>query len=205
MPKLLPLEADARAQGFQNIAGVDEVGRGCLAGPVVAAAVIFPSDFFHEGIQDSKLLTSEQREAIFPLIMEKGVACGFGVVEPGEIDVMNIARASLKAMRLAVEALTIKPDFLLIDGRQTVPLLPIRQKPVVKGDRLCLSIAAASIIAKVHRDRLMTALSEQYPQFRFEKHKGYGTKEHRDALEKYGPTPIHRTSFHGVQKDLLRL
>lgn len=195
---LLKFELEARDRGYAIIAGADEVGRGSLAGPVIAAAVILPWNESFEGVNDSKLLTSAQREKLFPLIAEKAVAFCFGVVEPGEIDRMNIGRASLKAMRLAIENLKIRPDLVFVDGNQIIPLMTIPQRPIIKGDRLSLSIAAASILAKVKRDALMVELAQQYPQFQFERHKGYGTKDHWEALKKYGPTPIHRMSYKGV-------
>lgn len=199
-PNLLKFELHAASLGYQKIAGVDEAGRGCLAGPVVAAAVILPWREDFTGINDSKQLTALAREKFFTLILERALAVGFGVVEPKEIDKMNIARASLKAMRLAIEDLKIKPDLVLVDGRQTVPLTPIHQRPIIKGDCLSLSVAAASILAKVKRDELMKELAKQYPQFQFERHKGYGTKGHWEALKAHGPTPIHRMSFRGVKK-----
>ncbi len=189
------LERQFKEQGFQNIAGVDEVGRGCLAGPVVAASVLLPWWEKFEGVNDSKKLTAAQREKIFPEILQRAMAYGIGIVEASEIDTMNISRASLKAMRLAVEMMQIKPDFLLVDGNRPISLLTLPQKPLVKGDALCLSIAAASIVAKVTRDRLMMGLIQTYPQFRFDIHKGYGTKAHYAELEANGPTQIHRRSF----------
>lgn len=155
------------------------------------------------GVNDSKQLTPEQREVLYPRILQRAVAFGFGVVEPAEIDRMNILRASLKAMRLAIEKLEEKPDFILVDGRHIVPLLPIPQQAVVKGDSLSLSVAAASILAKVHRDRLMQDLAKQYPQYAFELHKGYGTPVHWEALARFGPSPIHRLSYRGVVKEWL--
>lgn len=202
-PNLLKFEQAALAQGFQCIAGVDEVGRGCLAGPVVAAAVILPLSEDFPGVFDSKQLTAAQREKCFELIVEKAVSFGFGLVDSNEIDRMNILRASLKAMRLAIENLKEEPDLILVDGNQAIPLLTIAQQPVIKGDALSLSIAAASILAKVKRDRLMQELSLTYPQYLFEQHKGYGTKAHWEALQLHGPTPIHRLSFRGVDKNLV--
>lgn len=197
-------EQEARRLGFSIIAGVDEVGRGCLAGPVVASAVIFPENFSNSEIKDSKLLTAAQREKLVPVILEGALSYGFGSVEPKEIDVMNILRASLKAMRLAIERLNPKPEMILVDGNQTIPLLSIQQWAIPKGDRLSLSVSAASILAKVKRDSLMTKVAEQYPEFHFEKHKGYGTPEHWEALEKFGATPIHRMSFKGISKNALQ-
>ena len=194
-PSLLEFEEETRLQGFQHVAGVDEVGRGSLAGPVVAASVLLPwwEDF--DGVDDSKKLTPAQREKVFPIIIERAFAYGIGIVDAGDIDTMNIGRATLKAMRMAIESMQIKPDFLLVDGNRPISLITIPQKPVVKGDSLCLSIAAASIVAKVTRDRMMAALISQFPGFRFDVHKGYGTKQHYHELETHGPTQIHRLSF----------
>lgn len=168
---------------------------------MVAAAVILPLGERFPGVNDSKQLSPEQRAIWYDRILTKAIAFGFGVVEPGEIDRMNIARASLKAMRLAIEKLREKPDFVLVDGRQIVPLISIRQQAIIKGDCLSLSVAAASILAKVHRDRLMQQLAKEYPQYAFDLHKGYGTKEHWTALQRFGPSPIHRLSYRGVMKE----
>ena len=202
MPKRMPprqnlreFEEKAKAQGFQNIAGVDEVGRGCLAGPVVAACVILPWQEDFPGVNDSKQLSPSQRETLYPVILERALAVGVGMVSPSDIDRMNILRASLKAMRIAMESLQVKPDFLLVDGNKPIPLLKIPQLPIIKGDALSLSIAAASIMAKVTRDRFMQALHEEYPQFSFGEHKGYGTKKHMEELDRHGPTKMHRFSF----------
>lgn len=195
---LLKFEESALAKGFRVIAGVDEAGRGCLAGPVVAAACILPLTEDFSGVNDSKQLTASQREVFFELITEKALAFGFGVVAPDEIDRMNILRASLKAMGLAIENMKQKPDLILVDGRQIIPLLTIQQQPITKGDCLSLSIAAASILAKVKRDTLMQQFAKEYPEYRFDLHKGYGTRIHWEALERFGPTPIHRLSFRGV-------
>lgn len=192
---LRKFEEEANRQGYRHIAGIDEVGRGCLAGPVVAACVMLPWQEEFDGVNDSKQLTPSQRERLFDIIQTRAKVVGVGLVGPEEIDRMNILRASLKAMRLAVEAMVVKPDILLVDGNQTVPLLPVLQWRIPKGDALSLSVAAASIVAKVTRDRLMVDLGRQFPGFGFEKHKGYGTPEHWQALEKHGPTAIHRESF----------
>lgn len=196
----LKIEEELRTQGFRLIAGIDEVGRGCLAGPVVAAAVILPEnrDCFNE-VDDSKKLSPQKRESCFDLILEKALALGVGVVEASDIDRMNISRASLKAMRLAVEAMNRWPDFLLIDGNQPIKTVMLPQWPMIKGDAKCLSIAAASIVAKVTRDRLMQKLATQYPGYRFDLHKGYGTAKHLEELKNLGPTPIHRLSFGSVK------
>jgi ribonuclease HII len=192
-----PFEAKARSQGFQVIAGLDEAGRGPLAGPVVAAAVILPPTRSMTGVADSKTLTAEQREKALVLIQKKALGIGIGIVEAGEIDRLNILQASLKAMELAVRDLPLPPDFLLIDGLHSLPL-PLRQQAMPKGDGRCLSIAAASIVAKVTRDRLMVAYHEKYPEYNFPKHKGYGTREHLQAIREHGCCPLHRQSFRTI-------
>jgi len=192
-----PFEAEVRTRGFRVIAGLDEAGRGPLAGPVVAAAVVLPPKGKWTGVDDSKKLSAGQREKIFPLLFEKALGVGVGIVEAQEIDRLNILQASLKAMQLAVEKLPLPPDFLLIDGIHTLRV-PLPQQTIPKGDQRCLSIAAASIVAKVTRDRLMTAYHDQYPQYNFARHKGYGTKEHLQAIRKYGCCPLHRQSFRTI-------
>lgn len=187
-------EKRIRRRGFKLIAGVDEAGRGPLAGPVVAAAVVLPIQGKWNGIDDSKKLTAQQRERAYSLIMEKALGVGVGRVDVEEIDRLNILQASLKAMRLAVETLPFRPDYLLIDGLHCIDL-PYMQKPVIKGDERCLSIAAASIIAKVTRDRLMVSYHAQFPQYNFARNKGYGTQEHLRAIRQNGCCPIHRQSF----------
>jgi ribonuclease HII len=189
-----PFEAKARAREFRVIAGLDEAGRGPLAGPVVAAAVVLPEDGRLKGIDDSKKLSAAQREEAFSLLLKEATAVGIGIVEAPEIDRLNILRASLKAMELAVENLPLLPDFLLIDGLHSLSL-PLSQQVVPKGDQRCLSIAAASIVAKVTRDRLMVAYHDKYPEYNFAQHKGYGTKAHLQAIRKYGCCPLHRQSF----------
>jgi ribonuclease HII len=189
-----PLEREIRAEGFHFVAGLDEAGRGPLAGPVVAAAVVLPPRTRWPGIDDSKSLSPRRREEAFSLLQKKAAAIGVGLVDAEEIDRVNIHRASLKAMEKAVAALPCFPDFLLIDGIFTLNL-PLPQRAVVKGDRKCLSIAAASIVAKVTRDRLMSAYDREYPEYNFARHKGYGTKEHLRAIEKYGRCPLHRLTF----------
>ena len=180
--------------GLQVICGVDEAGRGPLAGPVCAAAVILPEHLQIPGLTDSKKLTDKKRRELFPLIQEQAVAFGIGLASEAEIDEINILQATFLAMRRALEQLSIRPDLVLIDGnRETDFGLPV--KTVVKGDSLSANIAAASILAKVTRDNLMLEQAKQYPQYGFEIHKGYGTKAHYDALRQYGPCPIHRRSF----------
>ncbi|MBP1718525.1 MAG: ribonuclease [Deltaproteobacteria bacterium] len=189
-----PFEKEIRAEGFKIVAGLDEAGRGPLAGPVVAAAVVLPSRIRLPGVYDSKRLSAKQREESFSLLQKRASAIGVGIVEAGEIDQLNIHRASLKAMEKAVAALPCFPDFLLIDGLFTLNL-PLPQKAIIKGDQKCLSVAAASIVAKVTRDRMMIAYHQEYPEYNFARHKGYGTKEHLQAIEKYGRCPLHRRTF----------
>ena len=178
-------------------AGVDEAGRGPLAGPVVAAAVILPKECEINGLNDSKKLSTQKREFLFDQIIRLAVSIGVGIVEPGEIDRLNILRAALLAMEGAVMKLNPKPDFLLIDGNIRTSLL-IPQETVIGGDSTCNSIAAASIIAKVARDLIMDDYHNIHPEYNFKKHKGYPTKEHFEALKKFGPCPIHRRTFKGV-------
>jgi len=180
------------------IAGVDEAGRGPLAGPVVAAAVILNRDRRIKGLDDSKRLTAEKRKAFFDLIMERAVSVGVGIVDNEEIDDINILNATLKAMRIAVNKLSIIPDIIYVDGNRTIPDVDIKQKAIIKGDTLEAPIMAASIIAKVTRDEIMIAYAEKYRNYGFERHKGYGTPQHLKALSDYGPTPIHRRSFSPV-------
>ena len=188
-------------QGYQRIAGVDEVGRGPLAGPVVAAAVILPKDGIGEELFDSKKISSKKREELNEIILSKALGVGIGTIGQEEIDLLNILQASLKAMSLAVKNLPTPPDFILIDGLQGLTL-PIPQKPIRKGDQLSNSIAAASIVAKVTRDRMMLECHQRFPQYNFAKHKGYGTKEHRMAIEKFGVCELHRKTFRGVKEYL---
>ncbi|HSC33982.1 MAG TPA: ribonuclease HII [Thermodesulfobacteriota bacterium] len=178
-------------------AGVDEAGRGPLAGPVVAAAVILPESFAIVGLDDSKKLTHLQRVKILQQIIASAVDIAVGVVDHETIDSTNILRASLRAMEIAVNNLGRRPDFLLIDGNQRTSLL-IPQETVIRGDSRCCSIAAASIVAKVRRDEIMNEYHELYPEYNFRSHKGYPTKEHLEAIRKHGPCPIHRRSFRGV-------
>ena len=183
--------------GFRLIAGLDEAGRGPLAGPVVAAAVILPIPKFPEHLTDSKKLLPEKRESLYEKILQTAVSVGIGVVEAHEIDRINIGRATQRAMAMAVHLLRKQPDILLIDGVLPVPLA-LPQRTIVKGDNLCVSIAAASIVAKVTRDRIMMAYHEKYPQYNFARHKGYGTREHREAIKRHGYCEFHRKTFRGV-------
>lgn len=188
-------------RGYERIAGVDEVGRGPLAGPVLAAAVILPRGGIGQELFDSKEISSKKREDLCGLILSKAVAVGIGIIGQEEIDLLNILQASLKAMTLAVQNLPVSPDFILIDGPQGLRL-PVSQKPIRKGDQLSNSIAAASIVAKVTRDRMMLEWHHRYPQYNFAKHKGYGTKEHRRAIKEFGVCELHRKSFRGVKEYL---
>ena len=195
MDDLTSYERHARQCGYHRIAGVDEAGRGPLAGPVVAAAVILPGDYFHPEINDSKQLSCKKRDRLYDIIKSDALAVGLGVIEAPVIDAVNIFQATLMAMKEAILGLPTPPDFLLIDGNQRVRMA-LPQKAIVRGDSLSLSIAAASIIAKVSRDRIMEIYHRQFPQYNFLRNKGYGTKEHRLAIKAFGPCKIHRQSFH---------
>lgn len=179
---------------FSYICGIDEVGRGPLAGPVVAGAVILPKDCKILYLNDSKKLTEKKREELYDIIMEQAVATGLGFVSPERIDEINILQATYEAMREAISNLEVKPDLLLNDA-VTIPKVAIKQVPIIKGDAKSISIAAASIIAKVTRDRLMVQYDSVFPEYGFASNKGYGAAMHLEALKKYGPTPIHRRSF----------
>lgn len=187
-------ERACRQKGYVKVAGVDEAGRGALAGPVVAAAVILPVDCEIEGLTDSKQLTVNQREMLVHEIRNVSVSIGTGLVDNLEIERINILQASLLAMKIAVEHLTSKPDYLLIDGNQ-LPETGILSEAIPKGDSLSLSIAAASVIAKTTRDSLMVAYDETYPKYGFKQHKGYPTVQHREAIAQFGVTAIHRKTF----------
>lgn len=187
-------EREAYLQGFQYVAGVDEAGRGPLAGPVVAACVMLPEDCLIEDLDDSKKLSASQREKLYEIIVEKAISMGIGMVDEKCIDDMNILNATKLAMKNAIGQIKPRPDMLLIDA-VSLKDVDIAQLPIIKGDALSISIAAASIIAKVTRDRLITEADCIYPQYGFKKHKGYGTEEHINAIKKYGICPIHRVSF----------
>jgi len=208
---LLQFERQAWDQGYQRLAGVDEAGRGPLAGPVVAAALIFERPFLEaeqygalQGITDSKRLTEAQRDGFFDLLTRsQQVTIGLGLADVGEIDTLNILRATHLAMRRALEALARPPDFALVDGLP-VPGLPVPSRAIVGGDGRSLSIAAASIVAKVTRDRHMRELDRAYPNYGFAGHKGYGTRAHTEALLRHGPSPQHRRTFRPVE-DAIRI
>ena len=182
--------------GYRYIAGLDEVGRGCFAGPVIVAAVIFPKDFqMIEGLADSKLLKPKQREKLAVLIKEQATSWAVAEIGVPAINKVGIGKATQMAFRKAIKNLSIRPDFVVIDAFYVKHLNRKRQKPIKDGDKICASISAASIIAKVYRDRLMKKLQKKYPQYGFAKHKGYGTKAHQEAIRKYGLSRIHRKSF----------
>ncbi len=187
-------EYEKRYDSFSYICGIDEVGRGPLAGPLVAGAVILPKDCDILYLNDSKQLSEKKREELYAVIMEKAIATGLGFVAPQRIDEINILQATYEAMREAVSKLNPQPDLLLNDA-VTIPGILVKQVPIIKGDAKSISIAAASIIAKVTRDRLMVDYDTVYPEYGFASNKGYGAKAHLEALKKYGPTPIHRQSF----------
>lgn len=187
-------EKKYRAEGFSAICGIDEAGRGPLAGPVVAGAVILPEDCRILYLNDSKKVSEARREALYLEIQEKALACGIGIVSPKRIDEINILQATYEAMRQAIENMDISPELLLVDA-VTIPDVQVKQVGIVKGDAKSISIAAASILAKVTRDRLMQQYEEMYPEYGFGSHKGYGTESHIAAIEKYGACPIHRRTF----------
>ncbi len=188
-------EEKAIEAGYKIICGIDEAGRGPLAGPVHAAAVILPFGLEIDGLNDSKKISEKKREQLFDVICEKAIAYSIGIATEQEIDEINILNATFLAMHRAVEGLSIKPDYALIDGNQYPKIPFVMEETVVKGDAKSMSIAAASILAKVSRDRFMLSQAEKYPQYQFEKHKGYGTKIHYEMLKEYGPSQIHRMTF----------
>jgi len=187
-------EKEAFEQGLEFVAGMDEAGRGPLAGPVVAACVMLPKDCLIEGVNDSKKLSPAKREKLYDIIMEQAISVGIGIVDEKTIDEINILNATKMAMKMAVERVSPKPQLILIDAVE-LDDMDIPQKAIVKGDMLSISIASASIIAKVTRDRMITEADKKYPVYGFGRHKGYGTKQHIDAIKKYGICPIHRVSF----------
>lgn len=197
----LLFEKSAYSKGFAHIAGIDEAGRGPLAGPVTAAAVILPVGVTIIGVDDSKKLSPAKREKLFKIIMEQAISVGIGIVTQVEIDQINILQATRRAMLTAVWQLTPQPDYLLIDGISTIDS-SIPQKTIKKGDSLSLSISAASIIAKVTRDRFMIEMDTKYPGYGFAGHKGYGSAAHLDAIRRLGPSPIHRLTFRGVKEHI---
>ncbi|MHB8572251.1 MAG: ribonuclease HII [Candidatus Dormibacteria bacterium] len=201
LPDVWRYERMARSLGFSRVAGIDEAGRGPLAGPVVAASVVLPPRFRCRGLRDSKLMTEKDRERAFRAVMRSAVAVGVGIAEVGEIDRINIHRAGIQSMVRSVGALPEPADYLLVDGFR-VPL-DLPQAPIIKGDRLSLSVMAAAVVAKVTRDHLMEELDRAYPGYGFASHKGYSTPEHQRALTRLGPCPEHRRSFRRVGQALM--
>ena len=191
---MLKIENEAYEKGYKYICGVDEAGRGPLCGPVVAAAVILPKDAHIEGVNDSKKILEKKREKLFDDIMKNAIAVGVGLSDVKVIEEINILNATKEAMKQAIYNLSVRPDYVLIDGNQNIQI-DIDRETVVSGDAKSESIAAASIIAKVTRDRLLREYDIKYPEYGFAKHKGYGTKQHIEAIKEYGLTPIHRPSF----------
>ena len=190
----LEFEKEAAAKGYKAVCGVDEAGRGPLAGPVCAAAVILPENTIIEGVNDSKKLSEKKREALFDVIKEQALSYSIAFASVEEIEEKNILNATMLAMKRAVEGLDVKADYAMIDGNR-LPNLDIDSEFIIKGDAKSMSIACASILAKVSRDRLLYKYAEEFPEYSFDKHKGYGTKVHVEALKKYGPCKYHRLSF----------
>ncbi|MGB3975832.1 MAG: ribonuclease HII [bacterium] len=194
---VLAFERRAREMGYRIIAGVDEAGRGPLAGPVVAAAVVLATDMMIPGVDDSKRVSPKQRDNLYPIIKKSASAFGIGLAGVSEIDALNILEATRLAMMRAVAKLSKPPDYLLLDAI-VLPALPVKQESIVKGDRLSHSIAAASIVAKVTRDKIMNYWDKRYPQYGWSQNKGYATKDHLKAIKIFGPCPLHRKTFRGV-------
>ena len=192
---LKEIEENLYEQGCNSICGIDEAGRGPLAGPVVVAAVIMPRNSMIEGVNDSKKVSEKKREALYEQILQEAISYGIGIIDQKEIDNINILNATKKGLTTAVQALTVRPDRIIVDALEHIDTCHIPYTSIIKGDAKCYSIAAASIIAKVTRDRIMRQWDEIYPQYGFAKHKGYGTKAHIEAIKEYGLTPIHRLSF----------
>lgn len=190
----LEFEKEALAKGYKSVCGVDEAGRGPLAGPVCTAAVILPEGVIIDGVNDSKKLSEKKRESLFDVIREQALSYSIAYATVDEIEEINILNATMLAMRRAIDGLDIKADYAMIDGNK-IPPIDIDAECIVKGDAKSMSIACASILAKVSRDRLLYKYAEEYPMYGFDKHKGYGTKVHREAILKYGPCPYHRKSF----------
>ena len=192
---LKEIENSMHKEGIKYICGIDEAGRGPLAGPVVVAAVIMPEDSMIEGVNDSKKVSEKRREALYDQIINEALAYAVGIIDEKEIDEINILNATKKGLTTAVKGLEVRPDKIIVDALDKIDTDGIPYVPIIKGDAKCYSIAAASIIAKVTRDRMMRKYDEMYPEYGFEKHKGYGTKMHIDAIKEHGLTPIHRRSF----------
>ena len=192
-------ESKAIEKGFLYIAGIDEAGRGPLAGPVVSAAVLLPTSFHDPDITDSKKLSPKKRSYLYEKLYDHAVSIGIGIIDNIEIERINILNAALLSMAISVKNLSPQPDYLLIDGNFRIPT-DLPQEPIIRGDALSISIAAASIVAKVSRDRLMERYDQDYPQFGFSRHKGYPTKAHKEAIRTFGCCPIHRRTFKGVKE-----
>ena len=188
-------EDELRNRGFNMICGIDEAGRGPLAGPVVVASVIMPADSMIEGVNDSKKVSEKKREKLYDQILEEAISYGVGIVGQDEIDEINILNATKKGLTMSLKELTVKPDLIIVDALTHIDTMGIPYESIIKGDAKCYSISAASIIAKVTRDRIMREWDKVYPEYGFEKHKGYGTSAHIEAIKKYGLCPIHRKSF----------
>lgn len=188
-------EKELRKKGFNTICGIDEAGRGPLAGPVVVASVIMPADSMIDGVNDSKKVSEKKREKLYDQILEEAISYGVGIIGQDEIDEINILNATKKGLTMSLQELTVKPDLIIVDALNHIDTLGIPYESIIKGDAKCYSIAAASIIAKVTRDRIMREWDKVYPQYGFERHKGYGTAAHIAAIKEYGLCPIHRKSF----------
>ena len=188
-------EKELRKKGFSTICGIDEAGRGPLAGPVVVASVIMPADSMIEGVNDSKKVSEKKREKLYDQILEEAISYGVGIIGQDEIDEINILNATKKGLTMSLQELTVKPDLIIVDALTHIDTMGIPYESIIKGDAKCYSIGAASIIAKVTRDRIMREWDTIYPQYGFAQHKGYGTKMHMQAIREYGLTPIHRRSF----------
>ena len=195
LKNMLEIEDKLYSEGYNFVCGVDEAGRGPLCGPVVAAAVILPKDEYIEGVNDSKKLTEKKREKLYDQIIEEAISYGVGIIGQDEIDEINILNATKKGLTMSLQELTVKPDLIIVDALNHIDTLGIPYESIIKGDAKCYSIAAASIIAKVTRDRIMREWDKVYPQYGFEKHKGYGTAAHIAAIKECGLCPIHRRSF----------
>ena len=201
-PVLEHIEEMLFEKGYRAVCGVDEVGRGPLAGPVVAAAVVLPENLFIDGLTDSKLMSAQQRDEIFIQIAEFGIPCAIGIIDHETIDRINILKASLLAMRKAVMDINPGPDCVIVDGKYTIPNLTLPQYAVVNGDFSCKAVSAASVVAKVTRDRIMDRMGKLYADFSFSRHKGYCTRAHLEELHKFGPCEIHRKSYAPVAEIL---
>ena len=195
LKELKKQEDELRKRGFNKICGIDEAGRGPLAGPVVVASVIMPANSMIEGVNDSKKVSEKKREKLYDQILEEAISYGVGIVGQDEIDEINILNATKKGLTMSLKELTVKPDLIIVDALTHIDTMGIPYESIIKGDAKCYSISAASIIAKVTRDRIMREWDKVYPEYGFEKHKGYGTSAHIEAIKKYGLCPIHRKSF----------